>query len=615
MANADYKVAVELSLINNVSRGLKLIGGEMLGLNKTAASLQDKFKGLGLALAGFGMDRAGQGLLGFMGKAIDASKEYTRQISLMNAAGMSQTEVARSVGAAWKASHEIMTSSAADNLQTLRELRTVFYGRMEEAYGVLPQVQRATAIMEALTGRKQDGVGFDMVKAIERRSVGNVSGPQLQANAELMTRAMLGMSGTVTANDFHQALSKAKLTALTMNDDFVYKYLPTLIQINKGGGGGGAQQAGTQLATAARAIVQGRMLKSMFPMWIEMGQIKASDVVHNAGGSVSLRPGAVKNAALFQANPFAYANELAPAAMAYGQRHHMSLAAVLLSMFSDRNAANLIGSMILQKAHFDRDAALIQSVGTSKQGYDALMKMNPQMAEQALHSQWQNVLSILGYQILPKLLPLMVRFANGLDRVGQFMEHNQRLTKGLAVGMIGLGGALTIVGKGMMAAGMIKFLGLGPTLMRFVPLLGPLGLGIAAAGAAAFMAYRNWDKLCNIMTAIDKTFPMLATGFNAVLNFLSRIGSIIWNHTIGGAFSAVQGLIDGADHWATGVNTGHPAVVPTHRAPVHVTVINKVDKNGISSMVLEQFGRNQAPTSGAGVDTTRHLVYPSGGRW
>ncbi|WP_230371016.1 DDE-type integrase/transposase/recombinase [Paludibacterium denitrificans] len=163
MAFEAYSVAIKLSLTNMVSSGLGMIAKDLTGLEKNVVSLQDKFKALKMIGVGWGLSHIGSSMFGFMGKTVEASKEYTRQLSLMSAAGMSQLEIAKATSSAWQTSKDVITSSASANLTAIRELRSVFgKDHMSEAYALLPQVQRTKSIMEALTGKEQHGVAFDM---------------------------------------------------------------------------------------------------------------------------------------------------------------------------------------------------------------------------------------------------------------------------------------------------------------------------------------------------------------------------------------------------------------------------------------------------------------------
>lgn len=489
-----YSVAIKLTLANLASQGLKLLTGDLLAATGAAGKLEGKLKALKLVAVGYGLEKIGSSTLGFLEKSINASKEYTHQLSLMNAAGMSQREIALSTAAAWKTSRDVLTTTAADNLKAIRELRSVFgVSRMDEAYSILPTVQRTRGILEALTGKPQENVAFDMVKAIEMRTPGVMSKESMQRNADLMSRTLMAFGGTLNTNDMHMAMKQLKTMAFGFNDEFVYSYLPTFIQEAKTKGGSGSSAA-TALRTLSNAMIGGVGLnKASIPVWTEMGWIKQSDVVRNATGQFGLRPHAVKDLDLYQANPEAWAQKHASEVAQYGSKHHISLLETVMALFKNTNAQWAMYTLLAKAPQFERDKKLVESGGNSIQTYQRLMKTNPQLAEQAMHAQWQNVLSILGYQILPRLIPYMVKFANFLDGISQWMVKHQTLTQVLVVGLGGIGLAFSLIGKALMMAGMIRFLGIGPVILAALTPLGLAVAAIAAIGVAGYELYKHWS--------------------------------------------------------------------------------------------------------------------------
>ena len=93
----DYSVAIKLSIANLASQGLKLFERDLLGANIAATKLQNKISGLKMMAVGYGLEKVSSGIFGFLEKSIDASKEYTSQLSLMNAAGMTHKDIAESI--------------------------------------------------------------------------------------------------------------------------------------------------------------------------------------------------------------------------------------------------------------------------------------------------------------------------------------------------------------------------------------------------------------------------------------------------------------------------------------------------------------------------------------
>lgn len=214
----------------------------------------------------------------------------------------------------------------------------------------------------------------------------------------------------------------------------------------------------------------------------------------------------------------------------------------------------------------------------------------------ALHNQWQNVLSILGYQILPRLIPYMIRFANLLDGIAQFMERHPALTSGLAIGGAAAGVGLTVGGKALMTAGIMKYLGIGlPTLnisswlpglltagralIGFLPAIGegfvglvttlggPVTWAIAAVAAAGYLVYRNWAtigpflaKEWSIIRAVfHVSMAWVVSGARAMWatlapylvkgwSILKALGGLVWR-TFGSIYNGITGFLGKIVNW------------------------------------------------------------------
>lgn len=499
MSSFAYSVAIKLSVANLASQGVKLLAADLLKAHGQAVNLQDKLKALRMVAIGYGMEKVGQGMLGFLHKAVDGSKEYTHQLALMNAAGFTHKELAESVGSAWKTSHDVISSTAAGNIETIRELRSAFGAGegMEHAYTMLPIVQRMNGIMTSLTGKEQHNVGFDAVKAIEFGTKGALTVPEMQRQSEMMTKALMAFGGTLTVSDFHQTFKAAKTAAAFMTDDFKYTILPTIMQEMKSGHGG-AQAAGTAIATLFGTIKGHAIMTRMIPAWMDAGLIAKGGVQadkHHKGVS-RIGPGGIAGEDLFTRNPEEWAVKyLIPARDKLMKLRHIDEVGAYYSLTGNRNTAFMFQTLANKGLQFARDQDLIRRAPGSVGAYNQLLNKDPVLAEEAIHAQWKNLLAIIGYQILPKMIPFMVKFAEGLNAISTWMAAHPNITQGLVIGLGAVGIALTILGKVMMTAGIIKFLGIGPMVLRVLPAFGLVGIVIAAIGTAAYLVYRNWSSI------------------------------------------------------------------------------------------------------------------------
>ncbi|EXF96291.1 hypothetical protein HK44_020700 [Pseudomonas fluorescens HK44] len=512
MSAESYSVAVRLSLTNMVSSGLKIIAADLLGLEKNVGRVEEKLKALKMIGVGWGISKAGDGMLGMIGKTVEASKEYTHQVAQMNILGMKQAEIADVISTAWKTSRDVITSSAADNIEAYRELRAVFgAGHEHEALAVLPIAQRASAIISSLTGKMASvkDVGYDISKAAELTTVGGMNEAQLAKRAEQFTKASIAFGGKINMHDFHGALKMTRGASLNYNDDFIAHYFPTLIQEMKTGHAG-ASGAGVLLRNFDRAVVGQVIPLNKLQTWMDAGLVKAGSVVWNKHhtGLKKINPGGVVGQDLASANPRDWWELYGEAAISKLMKTKgLTDIQAISALGTNQMTTDFFKKLHFQKVQFDRDKILIDQVGSSKDSYDKLLKTDPLLAHKALDKQWDNVLARIGYTILPVILPYMVKFADWLDGIGQWMQHHPVKLQALVGSFLAMGVAFSILGKVMMAAGIIKLLGIGPMLMAAVA---PVGLALAAIVVVGLLLWNNWNEISRALTVM---WGDIKTGF------------------------------------------------------------------------------------------------------
>lgn len=523
-----YSIGIRVSLINGVTTGLLGMARLFRSTDRDAKELNLTLERIGkTAAVGAGMIGVGSVGLGFLGKAIDAAKDYGGQISLLNQLGMSQKDVAAGVGAAWKAAFDVPTTRVEENLKTLRELRSAFGStpyQESEARMILPLVQRVSGALTALTGKEQEGVGFDLVKSAELRTIGALSPEILQRNVELMSRTLIAMGGTITANDFHGALKMGKMAVPKWNDAFTYLYLPTLMQELKTGKGGGAQTAGTIMQSLYQQT-HGRMTKASMPLWVQAGLVNQGDVVKNASGQWQVKPGAIKGISTFEANPYAWVQQyLRPGVDKLMRERGISAETAVNAMFSNRNAAFGAYTFLMKATQFDRDRKLIEQSKSSEGAYRSLLKTNPVLAEQGLRSQLHNQLVVFGYSVLPDLLKVLSAILPVMRDFTSWLHEHERVAK-VTMGAVATVSGFLLVGGGITAGkAALEGFGLlfklfkveGPVVARGLPVIAgafraiftaagalatglgwwtvPIVAALAAIGGGIFFVARGWER-------------------------------------------------------------------------------------------------------------------------
>ena len=599
----------------------------MLAAHGAATSLQSKLSALKLAAVGYGLERAGVGIFHGLEKTVSAAKEYTSQLSLMNAAGMSHAEIANSIGAAWSTSSQVLTSTAAGNLRQLRELRSLLGDQhMGEAYAVLPTVMRTQAVLEALTGKQNDQIGFQMSKVAELRQTGVMTLPFLQRNMNELSKTLMAMGGTLNVNDFLMTLKYAKTAGLSLSDRFVYSFLPTFMQEVKGGGGfmGNTSTAGTSVMRLYTQIVQGLVKKSAIPVWEQMGLIRPQDVVRNYSGSLQIKPGGVAGAQLFAQDPLAWVEKFTPKIDQYAARHHLTQLQAITSMGLPQNAAWALSTMMLKDAQFRRDQRLIENTPSGLESYNRLLKTNPMLAQQALDAQWKNTLTVIGQKLQVIVLPYMVSLAKGLSSLSGWMLNHPNITGDLVISLGALSASLVVLGNVMLTRAVLNFLGIGPAISKMlVAPIGALGSlakvlgGVTAAGVAG---YAIGTELYNHMIAGTKVDDKLGSAIAHVLAFFGsdaakkaiqeNNAAPKWSYPYAGAHSS--STTHGTSE--SGRQPSPSYILKAQPPVIHVTVQNKVSRDGLTTMVMQGISKALgAPQTGPSFFDGRGALVPAGG--
>jgi hypothetical protein len=474
-----YKVAVKLSLINNVSSGLVAISQQFMKTGKDVDALHARLDNLRkITLLGAAASGAGIFGLGIIGKALKPAEEYTHQLNIMNMAGMKQAEIADAVGAAWKLAGDNMTTTATGNLKALLDLRNVT-GSLSEAREFLPIMQRMQTVLAAskdghVSGNAGD-LAFSAMKALDIR--GAVNDPEaLKRQADLMTRVIVGTQGRVTPEQFQSVFNYARQAKFSLSDDFAYKYLPTLMLENagKGGGGGGAKGVGPALAALYRLTNQGFVNKKSIPLLKELGLLGDGSVLPTTTTGTVVAP--LKDAGLAASNSFAWTNQtVVPRIMEYLKRHNMEGSdqnvLQILNMISRGNqlAGGVLGEFYVKRKNFERDRGLMEGVMSPENAYKNAMTKDPATAHRALSAAWENFQTSLTVNVVPVVVPALLDLSKALNGIGEFARRHPNVTRDAVLGFGAIAGVLAIGGP--------LITGLAMTRLAFGDLGGVLGGG------------------------------------------------------------------------------------------------------------------------------------------
>lgn len=523
-----YSVAVRVSLVNGVTSGLINISRQFAKAHGDAKAFQRALTDIKLLIAGGGIAGA-TGVFGLhlINKTLPPAKEYVHQLAQMNVAGMKQAEIAKSIAAAWAQGGKIPTQSAAMNLEMIKELRSVV-GSTSEAINALPTVAKLQAVLSNVKGvTDARGTAFEVAKTLDIRGA-SMDPRRFEMEAQAMVKAIVAGGGTIGVKDFFSAAKYGRTAATGWNNEFMYEILPTLIQEMKtGSGSGGAGGPGNALMSAYQAIVAGQMTKKSLTLFNQLGLVDPSRVVWNKVGDVKgVLPGGIRGSDLFQANPFAWSQQvLMPALKAAGIVDPKQQQQYIAQLFGNRTASFVMSQMALQPDKFRRDQGLIRGA-MGLEAYQKLLKNDPYMAEQALTAQWTDAKTQLGLQVLPILIAGTQKLTEWMRRLNEWMLKNPETVKKVVRGFAAVSAVLTFGGTLRVLAGGIRAVGLAFGLIKVAKLA----------------------KTATALEGIATAAPGAAGGLAAVVGWLARIAP----PAAAGAY-----VVNDAGRWWQGYNTSY----------------------------------------------------------
>lgn len=515
-----YKIAIKISMINAVSPQLDLLKGQFARLGIEADIFRNKLNKI-KSIAMVGGTLFGAGIFGMYGisKIIKPAMDYQHQLNILNMAGLTQVEIAQAVSAAWKNTHDVITTTATGNLRTFTDMRNVL-GSTQEAIELMPMVTKMQAVLMsskegAQTAQSAD-FAFSVAKALD--IIGAASSPQeFTKQATEMSKVITAFQGRVTPYAFQQTFAIARQAKLPLDDEFKYRYLPTLMleYSNKSGGSGGSKGVGPMLAAMYRVTNQGYINKKALPLLEKLGLVDPNTALLTTTSGTTV--GAFKGSGLAAHDPFIWVQKVLMPAIykEYGKNVSKdTIQQTINELFrGNQLAAALVSEYALKAKNFYRDAAIIQKAMSIKDAYQIAIKNDPALAYEALHAQWTNLETAMALPIASILIPTLFKLADWFNNLTQILIKYPSLAKILTYSFIGLSASLMFSGtiallvagfKGLaliMSVGRIALMALGPAaIAASLPVLGIIA-GITLVGIALYKIYNVFMDLKNSLSS------------------------------------------------------------------------------------------------------------------
>jgi len=572
-----YRVAVKLTLTENITKGLMAISGKFAAANRDAEAFQKRLETIGkMTLAGGAL--VGVGLT--LTKGIDATLKSAKDLMMAQAdfrtLNLSASQMAQVNGTAATLSHQVLGSTIAGNIRLIQDLHTAF-GDLNHAIATAPEFTKyETTLKMALGEHAADGAVNAMAKALEHRGGDVLTNPaEFKKELAMASQVTLATKNRVRAQDFLLASQTGGMAYSFLSDRYLYGNLAALMTMFKSG-----DRVGTMLMTSFSSLVGGHMDQKAkgFLATLGLGDEGVSKariqsikdamkglspedkkIYMQSLGAERILSGGLKAsfATLFMHDPDKFVSVLEEKIRnKYGQGLSDAQVAQIISANFNRKTGDFLAAQIQSRAKIEKDARVFRNAMDFNRAYDNYLN-SPNGASMALAGSWENLKAVLGMQLLPTVTKITFEFARLLDVVSDFMEKHPWASKATmysvasVAGLSLLSGGALLIGAMFSAArltGMSSLISkasrvlsgwlmeiLGEALGGIAEVLGgPIAWGITAVVGGALLYRHNksvkrnadefigilgevWDR---VVLALQHFSEVVVSGFQSLFNYI-----------------------------------------------------------------------------------------------
>jgi hypothetical protein len=501
-----YKVAVKLSLINNVSSGLVGLASQFQSLNKHIGTAQGSVTALErqllslkrLGLVGGAMAGAGAFGLSLFKGPLEEAKQFQLEVAKFEALGLGDKMNRDAVEFA--KGMKTYGTSLTENMVLFRDAQTVFRDsdNLHHAELVTPMLAKMKFANETLYGSERagnmEGKFMDMLRVIEMRR-GLNSPDEFGKQANMIQQVLTTSGGRVDATQYLNLIKTGGVAAKSLSNEALYYQLEPLIQEM------GGNRVGTGLMSAYNNLILGRTTVQSAKELNSLGLLDSKHVEYNKIGMIKrILPGGLKGGDMMADSPVDFLEKvLLPAFKTKGITEEKDVLREIGLIFSNRTASQLFSTMFLQMGQIRKGEQMSAGAMNIDQA-DAKARETAAGKEIELHKKWKDVLNALGTTVLPIAIKAVEGLTVVVRGIVNFAREWPRLTQWLVVGfgvlsgIVAAGGTLALATAGFKALGLA--LAMGGAAGGVGGMLGGVagGLGLMTKAAGVFMAaYAGWQ--------------------------------------------------------------------------------------------------------------------------
>lgn len=472
-----------------------------------------------LLTAGGLMVGAGLGIGALFKSSTTSGEDYLNRVHQLEMAGLKEGELNRAIQASWKTTRDVITSSVSDNIEAILDLRNVM-GSLDLAEMALPKVQKAEMVMRASgMGDKAKGQAFDAAKAIDMMNKG-LDEASFTRNLESMMRVAQVTGNRITPEVFRMNLKYMRQARYTLSEDYIYSVLPTLMLdlLGRHGGSGSHGGIGVPVNALHKMVVQGVVNKQSAKRLRALGIFGEGPMLPTKDLNTMRVRGGLVGADIARKNQYDWAQKvLIPAIYKkHGKVDDDKLKELINYYFAGnpQTGLDLLLALSTRQEAIERDKALYPQAPSLEQAYQMSLSRSPLTARAGLQAQWYNLQVALTEQVLPHLLPLLIKTAEAFNWLALKLRDHPTLAKALGASWMALAVALPTVGSILILAAAWRLLTgqfVGQTLVSAINLVvGTASTGLM--GLSAVFGLPVWGTLAAIAAGVT----VLAAAFETI---------------------------------------------------------------------------------------------------
>ena len=493
MSIEAYKIAVRVSLVENVTRGLVSLSRHFNAVDLDAKKLEQRLASIGkLTLLGGGMAAAGGAALKMLQGPLDAAKAYETAQARFETLNLGATvnrqadEFARGT--------KVFGTSSTELMETLRESYGMI-GNMDMAKRIAPMISELNAANSVMFGGKVGKIDSNATRSIMRfmDMRGLTDTPEeIQRGLNLAQRLVTGSGGALKFNDLEQFAKRGGTAFKALSDEGVMM-MSTMMQEM------GGASAGNAVMSLQQNLVAGRTTKKAMAALQALGLGELGEVKHGSVGGKDYKTVQIKSIQDRQKlieNPGQWIiDNVIPALDKRGITDTSARAAIINDLISNRTASNLAVSFGTQSAQALRDKLMVQNAMGAQQTVDTA-KQKLAGKELDYEAKLANLKLELGQKILPLAVWGLEKLIGALDRVTAFAKEWPNFTQALVVGVAALSGMAVLGGSVLLFKAALGALGIAIPALTASTTVSAAGMAllttalkVGLAGAAAFAVF------------------------------------------------------------------------------------------------------------------------------